>query len=246
MYHSKLPIVVLLVVAGVASAQQTGFEVSDGFEAGNPWPTGWSGDGVVSTANPASGAQSIQMAASQDMKYTANLPITEPTMLSVDICPGTHNPSKAENFLAYGHMYVYRQDYYFAGGVNFSLNDADDSLGGTEFPSADEYQIIFWNTSGGAAEVVGQFSPGTWYRYSLLIDPTAGTTTHTLTLLNGTPVAQRTYSNAVSSIPQVNFYGTNASSGAAYIDNAYIGEPIPEPAMMGLLGLGSLLMLRRR
>ncbi len=245
-FRYALAVVLVGVLAVSAGASQiTGFEVSDGFTVGGSWPAGWSGSASVSTANPAGGAQSIALSQSQNLVFSPFAAVSEPTELSVDICTSAHVPDEAFNFASYGHLYVYRQDYYFAGGLYFFLNDADDALGGYDLPAPAEYQIVFWNTSASQAEVVGAFAIDTWYRYTLSIDPSASTVTHNLALLDGTPVAERTYANSVTSVPQVYFYGSQAPS-PAYVDNAYFGEPIPEPATATLLVLGGLALIRRR
>jgi hypothetical protein len=244
--HGLLAVALIVgLTSGAALADQTGFEVSDGFTVGGTWPAGWSGSSSVSTANPASGAQSIALASGTDLKFYPNYSISEPTRLCVDICPSDHVADEDLNYASYGHLYAFRQDYYFAGGMSFSLDDADDDGMPATLPTPDDFQIVFWNTSSFDAEVVGNFIPGQWYRYCMDIDPATGMVTHNLMELDGTPVAQRTYANSGNYLPQVSFYASQTPTGAAYVDNAYLGE-VPEPASLGLLCLGAVAVLRRK
>ncbi len=215
---------VFFVSGLVLATQVVNFEVSDGFIIGQPLPAGWSassssggGGAGISTNYPASGSQSLMAytagGGSGYVYYYPNYSITAAGIvrIQIDIRPSDYVPTDRNfNFAGYGGVYFYRQDYYWCGGLIFKLEDYN----GSDYALPDDFKITFLN--GSSQELIGYFSPGTYYRYSLTIDRAAGKCASRLEILGGGLVAERTYSNNVTSIPQIYFAGAHPTP--AYYD----------------------------
>lgn len=215
----KMCILCLLFGSGLVwGLQINSFEPSDGFVIGGPLPSGWAassssgGAAGISTNYPVSGNQCLTtytaMGGSGYINYYPNYSVTtdNKVRLQIDIRPSDYIPTDPDyNFAGYGGIYFHRQDYYWCGGIIFKLEDYD----GYDYAKADDYKITFLN--GSSQELIGYFSPGAYYRYSLTIDRAAGKCTSRLETLGGGLVAQRTYTNTVTSIPLIYFAGANPS-----------------------------------
>ena len=158
-------------------AQKVGFEVSDGFTVGGVWPAGWSasvnagGTARVSTGCPSSGAQCLELymgsGGSSNVKYYPSLSVSanQKTLIQFDIYPSSYVSSDGNfNFSGYGGVYVYDKNYYYIGGIIFELQDYN----GSDLAQWDDYKVKFMNSS--QIEHVGYFVPGTYYRYTVIID----------------------------------------------------------------------------
>lgn len=237
----KAKLIVLIAVmpfVWTTKAVIIGFEVADGFTVNGPWPSGWephasSGSTVAVTTNhPTEGSQGLELLAaaggSAYVNYWVNLPIPldRRTTISVDIVASNFSPPDEWNFSGYGNLAFYRQDYTWAGGLIFSLEDYD----GYAPAQANDFHIYF--LSGSSRELVGYFSPGVGYRYTVTIDRAAGTCAHRLDTLAGVLVAERTYSNSVSNIPLMSFTGSQNPGAPAYFDrlSIQVGPEPPVPA----------------
>lgn len=220
----------MLAVAQLAVASQIiSFEASEGFTPGGAWPAGFSatttGGGIaqVSTDSPTHGSQCIALSqnlGSGLINYYPNLPVPagEKTVIQFDIRPGDYSPPDYFNFSGYGGLYIFDQDYYWIGGVNFELKDYD----GYDPASADDFKITFFNSA--QMEIVGIFIPGDYYRYTLIIDRITGTTTHSLDTLGGAPVASRSYTNSASIITWLYIGGTQAPGSCTYVDRLFFSS----------------------
>jgi len=212
----------------VRAGQVIGFEVSEGFTVGGPMPSGWSassssgGAAGISTNYPVSGSQSL-MACAGYVEYWPNYPVGTggKVCIQIDIRPSDYNPPNEFNFSGYGGVYFYNQDYCWAGGLIFKLEDYD----GYSPASADDFKITFLNNS--SQELIGYFARGTYYRYTLTIDRSAGKCSSRLDVLGGGMVAERTYNNNVSSIPYIYFAGSQTPSTPVYYDQLVFYQIVP-------------------
>ena len=90
----------------------------------------------------------------------------------------------------------------------------------------DDFKIKFLNSS--QSEHVGYFVPGTYYRYTVIIDRAANETTQKLEVIGGDTVAERTYNNSTSLIPQIHFSANQTSASTpSYVDRLVISQMSP-------------------
>jgi len=256
----RYALAVLLIggIAMFAHADNIGFEVSDGFSVGGPWPTGWTPkpSGVrIGTAWNNGGSQSLEVGlngawAWSAIDYRPPTPITaQPgvvTEVSVDILVSSAPVPTYYNFVGFGFFMVSDIDGYSAGAVSFSLQDWEYEY---EENRADDFDIqtvdpLNWSGWSATGEY---FTPGSSYHFATLIDWSAGTTTLRLTDLSGSLVHQATVNSLPNGVATVRFGGPSHDNDSlpTYFDNFYVGD-VPEPASVGLLALGGLALIRRR
>lgn len=102
-------------------------------------------------------------------------------------------------------------------------------------------EVVSWTGPG----IAGNVSEGTFsgpINYSIVLDTTNATNWTAQWLVNGSEV------RAATSIgtPMINYVGLGRVGGAAVEFNSFELTVIPEPSTMALLGLGGMVLLRRR
>ena len=212
----------VFAVSCSAVAQTVDFEVAEGFSVGGAWPAGWSssssGGGVaqVSTLHPTSGLQCVEFGTNLTgagwIKYYPSwgIPADTKMRLQFDIKASPYSPPNGFDYSGYGGIHVYDPGYAYLGGMLFALEAGDFKL---KFLSV--YQQL----------TVGTFVPGTYYRYTLIIDRAANETTHRLEVIGGGTVAERTYSFSAASIYYIYFAGSQTPGPTpAYADRLVFGE----------------------
>jgi MYXO-CTERM domain-containing protein len=82
-----------------------------------------------------------------------------------------------------------------------------------------------------------------FHRLNFSFDPTAGTT---LTYDNQSFSVANDPSYALTKVDEIQLIGNGGGAVGWSVDNVNFSSPVPEPAALGLLALGGLLMTRRR
>ncbi len=213
----------------------------DSDPVGSPPPAPWAitvdGESSVAVTDAAATTGSRSLALSEELgePCTAKLPVNMSapagmkTILQFDM-----NPSivlrEAYNYTDGGFVAINDNAHYWAAGFLFEVYDADD-LGGSYLPTPNELHIKFYKPNF-TTEVVGYFTPGTWYHFVVTFDYEAWTNTLRVETMDGSLIAERVCENPYHVVPMyIEFQG--ATTDKAYVDSIVI-ETVSPPAPVTL------------
>ncbi len=166
--------------------------------------------------HPAVGFQNLEVHKgnnSGNVTYAANASIsgTQNYQLDVLIRPSSYTAPDL-NFSGHGWTYAWSQGFSDFHAVLFDVRDADD-FSGTQDAEPDEFRVLFWEGAGNQ-RYVGNFVPGAWYQYSMIIGPMNNLLTQRVTPFGGGATLESSYATSITSIPQVEFHGDQGFGAA--------------------------------
>ena len=164
------------------------------------WSTSGSGSVGVSSLNVVAGSQNLELHdAFANYASEQNTVGNENFVIETLIRPSSY-VAPEYNFGGYGWTYAFSQGYEdFAGGVLFRVQDADD-LSGVENPTADELQILFWQTAA-SQQVVGSFVYGAWYVGGTIAELSVSDNLDLTAIRNSADVQSRVFLELTSTSP---------------------------------------------
>lgn len=230
----KVPLLAFACVfAPLASAQSFGFETSEGFTVGNlDGQQSWNGasNALVSTERARTGAQSVKTVGGSSGGSSW-----------VDF-----SPSLTDEFF----MSVYVN--IVSGSSTdriFGITAFNGFLTGPNVTVSSSGQVRAGNSSAFSAPVVGNLTSAAtdrWIQIGLLYTP--GTTSATV-FADGQQFNVN-LGSALSQITDIGIYSDYISdinsSGTAYFDDYNVGDAVPEPATLIVLGTAALAAARRK
>lgn len=221
------------VFAPLASAQSFGFETSEGFTVGNlDGQQSWNGasNATVSTERARTGAQSVKtvggsFGGSSWKDFSPTLTSQFFMSVYVNIVSGSSN-DRIFGITAFNG---------FTTGPNVTVSSSGQVRAGT--------------SSAFSAPVVGNLTSAAtdrWIQIGLLYTP--GTTSATV-FADGQQY-NLTLGSALSQITDIGIYSDYISdinsTGTAYFDDYNVGDAVPEPATLIVLGTAAMAAARRK
>ena len=204
-----------------------------------PWVITTNGNSSVAVTDAAATTGSRSLALFEQLGKTARakLPATMSapagmkTVIRFDMNPDIVL-RESYNYVSGGYVTINRNDGYRVGAFNFDVRDTNDS-GGSQLPEPNELQIVFMKPDYSANEVVGYFTPGTWYHFVVTLDYEAWTSTLRVETMGGTLIAERAYANSYHIVPTyIQFEG--ADDDNTYVDSIVIetvSKAVPPPVI---------------